>query len=1193
MSRNSRLNICILLLSFVFLSSATFSGYAQNEPVLTDDTATSPSVLPTASETATETATGLLTGTPTETAASVLTQTPAEAALTEPPTIESTTVNPSEVPTEAATEVNTTVLPVPTATSLPEAPPLSPYFADNFDMGDLSAWTLGAGWALAASEGGRALQVFNSDQPVRLQQIMLFSTEAQLRFRSSMGALRLSIRQSSIGDYTAVLASDGTVAVYRLGALWQTAKTTPGQPDRWRTMRLSAINGIVRVAVDGVELLALVDDVPLPPGSIAVSATFPNLPEDADPSQNILLVDDVLVSVPTTDLPLLPTTTAIPEEVVPTPRVMETATATPSPTHEPLPPEPPLTPVFTDNFDGGPSILWTLGQDWSYVPNEGGLALQNTVNNAPVTFANSDVLDAAVEARFQINAGAAQLSTRVSKAGQYTASLDVDGTVNLYRNETLLGFAAISSLALNDWHTLRLSAFGEIVHVNVDSIEVITVRDPQALPPGTVMITGLASDGGTLLVVEDFTLSIAGASLSTLPESDVQLLSAGDPPYYYAARVVETLWMDPRETDPNGQVIFTHADYILGPSDDLEAEIMNSADYSGEGVRNHACIVVAFDGTIQLTNDIIAAHAWQPQQSWEDMNMTIEVSDANLQCESSGWQFVTKQVPSPTKNWYGSTYTGNVRSVRIRVWSDANILRIPRRLYIDAVRLSGIFEPDPTLTPSPTPDFLCQGQISNPLTGSYDNVVLRDRAKTDPVQAGIVIDKLDPGEPVYLLDGYNPGDAWWWHIRGANNPSKDGYVHSSVVDNYNNCSLTVLIPPTPPVSQPGEMCFVDLPGGYEVTVYSGDNTSIRTITGPVDGIRVFGTSQDRSRFLISSPGDTLPQEWVNRGLFVSNPPNARACQDYALSRFHYSTHASQYPQEYWNAVGSYAHDFQAPISLTQYQNEYHLFRNSYPYINPGHEGTDVVYRPNGNSVPFMVYSQHTGVIVDAGPDGITRTLRYSRAYSTNNVPSNQFAGALGVFYWTQELGNGNTQVTYFFAVTGENDPDADKEAQRPSQDYYPFGLTQDEIDFKLKLSGFEADPGCNHNAGCSLGPGQRVIIWYNTLDDDSGATLRPEVATVYYHVAVDQIANYSNINTYCSRRIREETWNGAMGGDPNYAICLIAGVQQLGEASHIGFADAPHLHYEVYVDYDNDGQIELAPPTNEREDPLMAFATIR
>lgn len=260
------------------------------------------------------------------------------------------------------------------------------------------------------------------------------------------------------------------------------------QAVQWRTLRLSAVNDIVRVAVDGAELLALVDDAPLPPGSVAVTAAFPALPDGVDPSQNSLLVDDVLVSVPTADLPPTLTPTATLEAAVPTPPPVETATATSTSTQEPLPPEPILTPIFTDNFDGGTSMLWTLGEGWSYVPNEGGLALEGTISNEPVTFANNDILDAAVQVRFQISAGAAQLSTRVSEAGRYTASLDINGQISLYRDDLLLGSAAIAPLTPGAWYTLRLSAFADVIRVSINGGEVLAVSDPQALPAGTVQI---------------------------------------------------------------------------------------------------------------------------------------------------------------------------------------------------------------------------------------------------------------------------------------------------------------------------------------------------------------------------------------------------------------------------------------------------------------------------------------------------------------------------------------------------------------------------------------------------------------------------------------------------------------------------------------------------------------------------------
>lgn len=203
-----------------------------------------------------------------------------------------------------------------------------------------------------------------------------------------------------------------------------------------------------------------------------------------------------------------------------------------------------------------------------------------------------------------------------------------------------------------------------------------------------------------------------------------------------------------------------------------------------------------------------------------------------------------------------------------------------------------------------------------------------------------------------------------------------------------------------------------------------------------------------------------------------------------------------------------------------------------------------------------------------------------------------FEGRNGVFYWIKDNGDGTSTVTYFFAMTGiEDDVSDNDENEKPSTGYYSFGLIRNDV-LKLTSMGFlRVDSNCNNIGGCSTGPGRRLIIWYDTHDDDSGQS-RPEIATVYYHVAIDP-TNYEQLKSRCSSSNRNETWNGFVSGDSTYAVCLVQSQAYLGVAEQIGFSDAPHLHYEVYIDVDNNGQIDTSPSTSEREDPLMAFATIR
>ncbi|MBI5671454.1 MAG: type 4a pilus biogenesis protein PilO [Chloroflexi bacterium] len=172
-------------------------------------------------------------------------------------------------PVPGATPLPPTPTPVGSTVDLGVEPPLNLIYSDTFDTGDLTAWKLGTGWQLVTVEDGKALEISNGVEPVVFAQTNLLDSAAQARFFLQGGSARLSIRQSVEGAYTAVLDSSGQVALYRSGVLVESANTAPSSINRWRTMRLSAVQGIVRVTVDEVERIAVQDDAKLPPGTVS------------------------------------------------------------------------------------------------------------------------------------------------------------------------------------------------------------------------------------------------------------------------------------------------------------------------------------------------------------------------------------------------------------------------------------------------------------------------------------------------------------------------------------------------------------------------------------------------------------------------------------------------------------------------------------------------------------------------------------------------------------------------------------------------------------------------------------------------------------------------------------------------------------------------------------------------------------
>jgi hypothetical protein len=165
-------------------------------------------------------------------------------------------------------EVGDTVGATPVS-SIPE-PPLTLILNDSFDSGDTNHWELGAGWSVINDEGGKALQVTNSPGKVTLVYDALQNAAVQARFFLDTGSAQINVRESTAGQYTVTLDSLGLVALYRGTDVIRTAFTAPSGVARWRTLRLSVVQGIVRVTVDGVELIAIADIAEYPPGKISI-----------------------------------------------------------------------------------------------------------------------------------------------------------------------------------------------------------------------------------------------------------------------------------------------------------------------------------------------------------------------------------------------------------------------------------------------------------------------------------------------------------------------------------------------------------------------------------------------------------------------------------------------------------------------------------------------------------------------------------------------------------------------------------------------------------------------------------------------------------------------------------------------------------------------------------------------------------
>jgi hypothetical protein len=91
-----------------------------------------------------------------------------------------------------------------------------------------------------------------------------------------------------------------------------------------------------------------------------------------------------------------------------------------------------------------------------------------------------------------INAGTtARLQVRQSESGAYTVELNADGTLTLYRNDTILDVINTQALIPQEWHTLRLAVIENTVRVALDDIEIMAQHDSAPLPAGMVTFGGV------------------------------------------------------------------------------------------------------------------------------------------------------------------------------------------------------------------------------------------------------------------------------------------------------------------------------------------------------------------------------------------------------------------------------------------------------------------------------------------------------------------------------------------------------------------------------------------------------------------------------------------------------------------------------------------------------------------------------
>ncbi|MCU0498831.1 MAG: hypothetical protein MUF87_15880, partial [Anaerolineae bacterium] len=485
--------------------------------------------------------------------------------------------------------------------------------------------------------------------------------------------------------------------------------------------------------------------------------------------------------------------------------------------------------------------------------------------------------------------------------------------------------------------------------------------------------------------------------------------------------------------------------------------------------------------------------------------------------------------------------------------------------------------PPLTFTPSPTYTS-CLGRTSTTIDNTPINV--RERpwetvVGTVPALTDII---LHGGWSAVQVDGGNT-PTWWWYMTYGN---LRGYVNESLIQT-NSCPRHEIAPPPEPVPEVGALCYVRLTGA-SASVFNWQDQVVDTISNQVP-ILVYGRSNElvSERYLIALPG--TPQRWINKSLFtVASPEYIYGCLERVLGRFRYEEDGSST----WRNTGHYANNFLAPVDFTTIP--YPELRNS-QLFGGHHLGIDLIHGPPagaGNPQDFPVFAQHHGIIVDAGPSGITGRL------VVDGLSQHPYPERAGTYF------EGNV---LYAAITWFYDSDLDNDiAETPTSGYRydkpPFGIQNAETREILAQNGVfrigvapctaavpHEEPRQNQPLppGCVGGADRQVIIWY-AADETLGV---PDIQVIYYHVSVDEVTTYNTWRGVCSRVNRMETWQRTTNNDPMFQGCRVNPLTSVGHARWIGWSSTSHLHYEIWIYNSITQKFEF------RIDPLITLQTFR
>jgi len=327
----------------------------------------------------------------------------------------------------------------------------------------------------------------------------------------------------------------------------------------------------------------------IPPTATSVSVEIISPTEIAEEEIEIVPV----VSSTATSSPTLTAIPAISATVTATATLTQTATAIPFVN------EPALMTLVTDDFELGELFLWTASKNWSFAQVEGGTVLQSTTGVDPLTFAQTNMLDVSATIQVQLNGGSMAMHLRESGAGRYSVILNANGILALYRDTTLLEGTSLALLG-TEWHSLTLSAMGDILRVKVDDVTLLAVQDSAPLSAGGLSI---ASVDGSPLRVDDFELAVPEiaqvTSIEVLPTNMPTALPTFTPPPETGFNVKQA---NPQslQLQPMMAGVFT-----IGSTTDLISTINSQCTNTMDVVEFN---LVSVSGTYTLISPITSTH---------------------------------------------------------------------------------------------------------------------------------------------------------------------------------------------------------------------------------------------------------------------------------------------------------------------------------------------------------------------------------------------------------------------------------------------------------------------------------------------------------------------------------------------------------------------------------------------------------